>query len=302
MGNIYIELVSPGYWQDFERLTLDKCVRQWKDDYAQRNGRAGQEQAGVDVFGYNHSAAENTGVQCKKRKNKSNGRDVPSSSLTVAEIDAEIANAETFEPPLKRFVIATTAPADVDLQEHVRLHNVKGGTMKVALWFWEDYIEFLNNDTDMLYRYYENVLRYRGNYAENEHYLRMLAVAFDRPAMRTTLHLENRMVDFIDALGKLEHALRNGILKDRENLIIDEVRPPKKFPSEIKQIMKFIASSRELATQALLDGRIIQHESVIEIRDLSVRDRLNTLRQDAVKQLNSILSAEKIDPIEIASY
>lgn len=41
----------PKNWQDFESLCHDLWKEIWKDPNAQKNGRSGQEQHGVDVFG-----------------------------------------------------------------------------------------------------------------------------------------------------------------------------------------------------------------------------------------------------------
>ena len=71
---IEVEIAPPLNWQDFERLTLDIAKVQWKDDYAERNGRQGQAQAGVDVYGYNYNQKEHVGIQCKKK----NSSGVPS--------------------------------------------------------------------------------------------------------------------------------------------------------------------------------------------------------------------------------
>ena len=101
MGNLTVDVMPPAYWQDFERLTLDWAKQKWQDDYAERNGRQGQEQAGVDVYGYNSKQGEHTGIQCKKRVWKTKpGADSPSNTLTVTEIDEEIKAATHFSPKL----------------------------------------------------------------------------------------------------------------------------------------------------------------------------------------------------------
>lgn len=125
MGNIFAEIPPPSYWQDFELLTLDLFRLKWRDDYAERNGREGQKQAGVDVSGYSHTAKEQTGVQCKKRKTKIRGVTAPSSSLTADEIDEEVRAARSFNPSLQRFIIATTGPRDSSLQSAGTYKNTK---------------------------------------------------------------------------------------------------------------------------------------------------------------------------------
>jgi hypothetical protein len=302
MGNVFAEIPPPGHWQDFELITLDICRMKWRDDYAERNGRQGQAQAGVDVFGYNYSAKERTGVQCKKRKTKLNGVTVPSSSLTSTEIDTEIKSAKLFQQQLDRFIVATTGPRDADLQTHVRNLNDKNHSMKVSLWFWDDYVEFLNGNENLLYRYYENILKYRQRYSEAEHYLRMLAVAFDRPAIRTPFHLENRATDFITAISLLQLAVTTGVLKDQSGYVIDQTRVPEPLPRQLKAIKKNLQQIRTVATNALRMGSIVEYESVIEIRDPKLQIELNQLRKDVVENLNVLLGSANIERIIIGEY
>lgn len=294
MPGIEVEIAPPANWQDFERLTLDYARRAWKDDYAERQGRQGQAQAGVDVFGYNRSVRENTGIQCKKKKNSAS----PSKQLTTAEIDAEISAAKSFKPKLDRFVIATTGPRDANLQAHVRALNAAGQPFKVSLMFWEDYQDFLNDHTDLMYRYYKEVLEYGARYDELEHYLLLLGSAFDRPAIRTPFHLENRATDFIQAIGDTQSAIATGRLVDRESRVIDECRIPKPQIAGLKEAAKLLQRAREIATQALHDGGIVEHQTVIEIRSLEVAKQLNSLREQAVALLNKELVKRGLEPVE----
>ena len=131
MPAIEVEIAPPANWQDFERLTLDIVKVLWKDDYAQRNGRQGQAQAGVDVYGYNSIQQEYVGIQCKKK----NSSGIPSKQLTVAEIDSEVEAAKKFSSNLDRFIIATTGPRDANLQDHVRNLDQSRLNFQVSLMF-----------------------------------------------------------------------------------------------------------------------------------------------------------------------
>lgn len=300
MGNIQVDISPPSFWQDFERITLDICKRKWQDDYAERNGRRGQSQNGVDVYGYNYASNEHTGVQCKKRLNKySSETGAPSNTLTTREINEEIEAAKKFRPCLDRFIIATTGPRDANLQEHVRKLNPQNLPFKVVLWFWDDYIEHLNNDHDLMYRYYRSVLEYRAEYNREEHYYRMLSMAFDRPAIRTPFYLENRATDFIIALAATQNAIATGRLIDNDDHIVDEVRLPGNLDHRLQEIKRLLQAARELATHALREGIIIQHETVIEIKDRGVQEELNHKRLRAVKLLNEILEGKELNPVEI---
>ena len=194
------------------------------------------------------------------------------------------------------------ATAVCSLQEHIRTLNSASPPFKISLYFWDDYVEFLNSNDSLMYRYYENVLRYRERYSENEHFFRLLALAFDRPAIRTAFHLENRATDFIEALASLQQLVSTGVLKDRTGHLVDQARPPKKPVPELKRINGLLTKIRSVATEALRSGVIIEHGTVIEIRDPSVQMDLNQLRRDVVVSLNQLLTAANIEPIEVREY
>ena len=54
-------------WQAFERFTRDLFSARWVDNRAWANGRTGQPQAGVYVFGTNARTSQLEGVRCKCR-------------------------------------------------------------------------------------------------------------------------------------------------------------------------------------------------------------------------------------------
>src|SRR5579864_3435988 len=62
-----LDLPPPRNWQGFEDLCCDLWRRIWNDPETQKNGRSGQSQAGVDIFGRPERAGKWAGVQCKLR-------------------------------------------------------------------------------------------------------------------------------------------------------------------------------------------------------------------------------------------
>lgn len=80
-----------------------------KDPSAQRYGRRGQRQHGVDIVGLRNRAPNQVvGIQCKL---KGQG-----TSIEEQEIRDEVKKALGFRPHLAEFVIVTTAPDDAKLQ------------------------------------------------------------------------------------------------------------------------------------------------------------------------------------------
>jgi hypothetical protein len=303
MGNIAVDVFPPAYWQDLERLTHDIAKIKWKNDYAERHGRGGQAQGGVDVLGYNFVAKEETGIQCKKRALKSKpSHESPSNTLTKSEIDQELSEVRKSDHVLDHFIIATSGPRDAELQMYVASLNRKSVDIRVSIMFWDDYVEFLNDHPELMYRYYENVLKFRSEYSPLNHYLLMLSMAFDRPALRTPFHCESRATDFISAIAATQQAIATGCLVDRDNRVIDQVRLPKPKPKGLRAISNKLQKTRDLATEALAKGVIVEHANVIEILDLKLVDTLNNLRFDALQGLNEILAENELEIVEFAEF
>jgi hypothetical protein len=111
----------------------------WGDPNAQRFGRSGQPQHGVDLFGCPVYQGIFAGVQCK-------GKDGNLGSvLSGKELETECKKARDFWPCLNAFTIATTAPRDQAIQRQAR---ELAGKMpfEVSVWSWDDIQE------EILYR------------------------------------------------------------------------------------------------------------------------------------------------------
>src|SRR4051794_32113656 len=109
-----LQFQPPKSWQEFEALCHQLWRELWGDPYTQRNGRNGQPQAGVDIFGRPVYRSGIHGVQCKLKDLKTKA------ALSKGEIRAEQRNASTFQPPLAHFTIATTDSRHERLQEIAR--------------------------------------------------------------------------------------------------------------------------------------------------------------------------------------
>lgn len=148
------QLPAPTNASDFEDLCLSifQCV--WRDSTAQKHGRSGQSQNGVDIFGTENDKL--VGVQCKKKDLSLN------SKLTEAEIHAEVVLAESFTPRLTKLIIATTDARDAKKQKYVRELSekyVKKGLFSIHLQAWEDLLPRIGEFRDkvMLVHYPEFV-------------------------------------------------------------------------------------------------------------------------------------------------
>ncbi len=60
-----LQIPPPSNWQDFENLCCDLWRAIWKDPNTQKNGRQGQSQNGVDIYGRPELREKWAGVQSK---------------------------------------------------------------------------------------------------------------------------------------------------------------------------------------------------------------------------------------------
>ncbi len=136
----------PKGWDEFEDICLSCLKIKWSNPNLTRNGRQGQPQAGVDIYGDNN-LSQLAGIQCK----------LTNSELDIETIKAEIVKAETFQPTLDVFYIATTSPADAKLQRDVRLmskERVNNRKFPIGILFWQDLIqELLVNEQELKKHY-----------------------------------------------------------------------------------------------------------------------------------------------------
>lgn len=149
------QIVAPKSWETFEDLCLALFKAIWSDPLAQKNGRRGQRQHGVDVFG--SAGGDGTtffGVQCK---GKDQGLGV---QATVRELEEELAKAEAWKPPLAHWTFATTAPTDAVLQEAARqlsAQRTAKGLFPVSVLGWGDVQALLVEHRGALKQFYPEV-------------------------------------------------------------------------------------------------------------------------------------------------
>ena len=86
------QILKPENWQDFEELCKILWGEIWDCHEIKKNGRTGQNQHGVDIYGIPKNEMQYYGIQCK-------GKDEYTKAiLTEKEIIAEIEKAKTFKP------------------------------------------------------------------------------------------------------------------------------------------------------------------------------------------------------------
>ncbi|ABC90793.1 hypothetical protein RHE_CH02008 [Rhizobium etli CFN 42] len=146
------QIAPPKSWEKFEELTRALFGKIWLDPVAQKNGRTGQKQHGVDVYGSPPDRpGAFRGVQCKGKEGNYGAK------ATIDEFDAELAKAEKFEPGLTHWTFATTAPNDATLQRHARIvseQRVREGRFPVVAVGWETIQAIMSGHSDIIEQFY----------------------------------------------------------------------------------------------------------------------------------------------------
>ncbi len=145
------QVPPPKSWEEFEEICLSAAKHRWDSSKFFGNGRKGQAQDGVDIWGHD-SVGEHIGVQCKNT--------LAGVSLTV--VNDEIANAEGFKPKLDHLYISTTAPRDASLQRDVRLISIArkaAGNFQVDILFWDDVVGDLALEESVFFKHYPQFKR-----------------------------------------------------------------------------------------------------------------------------------------------
>jgi hypothetical protein len=176
------QIAPPKSWEKFEELTRALFAKIWGGPLAQRNGRTGQKQHGVDVYGTLAEAPGTFhGVQCKGKDGNYNAK------ATTAEFDAELAKAEKFRPGLAHWTFATTAPNDAPLQRHAREiseRRVREGQFPVVAIGWETIQALLSGQSEVIEQFYPEHV---GDLPKVLAALRALPTAAELEAIKRTL-------------------------------------------------------------------------------------------------------------------
>lgn len=128
-----VEIPKPLNWQDFQRACVPLFRNVLRDPHAQEWGREGQDQHGIDVFGFrDDDPGRPVGVQCKRIEDP----------ITEAMLRKEIGKARKFEPRLTELIFVTTSDRDakiqrVCLQLTQELHG-EGWPCRVVVMGWHD--------------------------------------------------------------------------------------------------------------------------------------------------------------------
>lgn len=136
-------LPKPENWQDFEHHAWLLFRSELNDPATEKNGRQGQAQHGVDVYG-RRNCKHWVGVQCKQKMDE---------AVSEAELREEVEKAKSFSPKIKEYILVTTARRDAGIQKAAReITDELTGTeheFSVSVWGWDQFQEHASMHSDV---------------------------------------------------------------------------------------------------------------------------------------------------------
>jgi hypothetical protein len=140
-------LPAPKDWEKLEDLLFDLYVRIWRDPNAQRVGRPGQAQDGVDIVGRPDQGSRIAGVQVRRKIGR----------LRPPELTIAVDDAKRFRPPLSHFTLATSAPNDTKLQQEalaLTVRHAAEGLFDVTVMGWNEIERRMRDFPDLVTKWY----------------------------------------------------------------------------------------------------------------------------------------------------
>ena len=191
---------TPKDWQAFERMTRDAFELVWKSPNLQLNGRSGQNQDGVDIYGPDNLGRP-VAIQCKNTR----------ATISYETIEGEVKKAESFSGQLSALFIATTAERDARLQEKVRILSEERcgiGKFAVGLIYWDDIVRGLHQSPAKFNEHFPDILMPTDTKSSSNHQLVALLLGYQGCYLDETIKLV--FGDFsVEDPDKLKTHLRN---------------------------------------------------------------------------------------------
>lgn len=185
---------APKSEDEWEDMVLDAMRLLWNDPNAQRHGRRGQRQFGVDIFGSFGTLP--VGAQAKNMK-----------KLSEEAILDEIVLADQFKPKLTQYHIAVAGNRDASIQQFVRTRSLERqheGLFPLHIHFFDDIVGGLSSRPEFVQKYW-------GAFLTVAALLDVLPKAFCGPILSTDVVVERAMaLPQIQEFSRLIETQTNG--------------------------------------------------------------------------------------------
>lgn len=270
------------------------CKKLWGEIWScpeiKKNGRLGDAQHGVDIYGIPKGESQYYGIQCKNKDENTN------STISKMEIIKEISNATSFKPPLGKLYFATTASKNAEIEEFVRgknLENLKKGLFGVEVYFWEDIVDLIDENRET-YDFYINSNAYKTNKSVSVTFQNGETKLFANPKFLKKI-TSYRLNEEPDRLTSIENQILKGIR--RKNLIFS----PSTINLKIDLSAKFNLSFLVFAIRIHNTGKDPIEESKLELNfqgDINEISDNNIISNSAIRKIsfNSDIGLFKDEP------
>ena len=282
-----LQLRKPENWQDFERLCKVLWGEIWEcPDTIKRNGRQGQAQKGVDVYGIKKGECVYRGIQCKGKDDYTN------SQLTEPEIDNEIAKALLFTPKLKSFYFATTANKDAHIEEYIRkknLESISKGEFEIDIFAWEDIVDLIEAHRNT-YNWFLNNCSYK-DVSDVEVFIggkKEYTIFPEYFRITKEYHLKPQELSWLS-----EESLKLIQANTHFMNLNDVLYPPSKHDCRWCTISINIYNTGKTVIEDYKLSIIIEMENVLEISDKFHYYNSRLMNQAAVAQINARKDAQR---------
>lgn len=306
MGQITQFFQPPLYWQQFEDLTQAIVKEFYGLSHANKVGRPGQAQDGVDVHGCSDKFGD-IGVQCKRMDERDeNNNLLPGGVITQDFLEKEASKALSFNPKLKLWILATTAKRDANSQERARALSQQykdQGDFEIIVWAWDDFVSWLNAFPSVQRWYYDQVIQVSNRYEQDKIILETIASAFGRPAFTDPLGQEHTD-DFKQALKDTQLALRTGELLERQNRHVIrkalggwQLIETATWRQTLQGVDQELKRLRGYLAEGIKDGRLRTVNGYLEVFDHQLGGAMDAGRRNCVDMLNLILIDAGLKPL-----
>ncbi len=237
-----LQVPPPSNWQDFETLCRDLWREIWKDSNTQKNGRQGQRQHGVDIYGRPDLEKLWAGVQCKGKDNTYEKK-----SISKYEVKTEVEKAKLFAPKLSEFIIATTGPKDQEIEQMARTitdKHLKCDLFSVHIWGWKDIVERLEDFPDVTEKHYPGLNPNTQASYENIDDIKKLT--------QTSLENQANIKEAIYPLSKKINKLEYAINVNQPDISMDILTP--EYQAELDHARDLIENHKGKEALVFLEG------------------------------------------------
>jgi len=312
-------LRRPNNWQDFETLCLKLWGEIWDCHEIKKNGRTGQNQHGVDVYGMPKWENEYYGIQCK-------GKDeYTDKQFTAKEIDEEVEKAKYFKPKLKKLYFATTAVKDAVIEEYVReknLQHIASGLFEVHLYSWEDIVDKIDehkqtHDWYVKNQNYKSSQAVEVTFGDGSKEITLFPQYKQHSLVYTTIDFESMIPSSMTALAKSPFFAHNSFLgqknpdfsptinKSYVNFFIRIQNTGREPIEDYKLLLKFKGSIQNLANTNKREGKFSIISALSRQSSFSTHLHPENMAATIVKPVQSLLVGDDTfssDDIYIKPY